>query len=106
MKMFLHFTNRSGNEVSLVIYNNSYSEAIGQLTGSCERAFGEEGRTSTTTIDKALGINSGYGFYYIFKDYIQQLEFIVSGSEISSAGFSLSLDGLSKKSSIGFSRSL
>ncbi len=96
------FTNRSGSEVSLVIYNNSYSEAIGNITGSCERAFGEEGRTSTTTIDKALGINSGYGFYYIFKDYLQQLEFIVSGAEISSAGFSFHLMGYQRKVLLDF----
>ena len=96
------FTNRSGNEVSLVIFNNSYSEAIGTINGSCERAFGEEGRTSTTTIDKALGINSGYGFYYIFKDYIQQLEFIASGSEISSAGFFFHLMGYQRKVLLDF----
>ncbi len=91
------FTNRSGNEVSLVIYNNSYGEAIGTINSSCERAFGEEGRTITTTIDKLLGINSGYGFYYIFKDYIQNLEFIVSGAEISSTGFSFHLIGYQRK---------
>ncbi len=96
------FTNRSGNEVSLVIYNNSYSEAVGTINGSCERAYGEEGRTSTTTIDKSLGINSGYGFYYIFKDYIQQLEFIVSGSEISSAGFFFHLMGYQRKVLLDF----
>ena len=96
------FTNRSGNEVSLVIYNNSYSEAIGTINSSCERAFGEEGRTSTTTIDKSLGINSGYGFYYIFKDYIQQLEFIVSGSQLSSAGFSFHLMGYQRKVLLDF----
>jgi len=96
------FTNRSGNEVSLVIYNNSYSEAIGTINSSCERAYGEEGRTSTTTIDKSLGINSGYGFYYIFKDYIQQLEFIVSGSQLSSAGFSFHLMGYQRKVLLDF----
>ncbi|MBE0551528.1 MAG: alpha-amylase, partial [Ignavibacterium sp.] len=96
------FTNRSEKEVSLVIYNNSYSEAIGSINGSCERAYGEESRTSTTTIDKALGINSGYGFYYIFKDYVQQLEFIVSGLEISSAGFFFHLMGYQRKVLLDF----
>ena len=96
------FTNRSGNEVSLVIYNNSYSEAIGTINSSCERAFGEEGRTSTTTIDKSLGINSGFGFYYIFKDYVQQLEFIASGSQLSSAGFSFHLMGYQRKVLLDF----
>lgn len=96
------FTNKFEKEVSLVIYNNSYSEAIGNVAGSCERAYGEEGRTSTTTIDKALGINSGYGFYYIFKDYIQQLEFIVSGAEISSAGFYFHLMGYQRKVLLDF----
>ena len=91
------FTNRSGSEVSLVIYNNSYSEAFGTINYSCERAYGEEGRTNTTSIDKALGINTGYGFYYIFQDHIKHLEFIVSGSEISSAGFSFHLMGYQSK---------
>ncbi len=96
------FTNRSGNEVSLVIYNNSYSEAFGSINYSCERAYGEEGRTTTTTIDKALGINFGNNFYYIFKDYVQQLEFIISGSEISSSGFSFHLMGYQRKVLLGF----
>ncbi|MDP2364569.1 MAG: hypothetical protein Q8M94_12470, partial [Ignavibacteria bacterium] len=96
------FTNRSGNEVSLVIYNNSYSEAFGAINYSCERAFGEEGRTTTTTIDKALNIDFGNGFYYIFKDYIQQLEFIISGSQLSSAGFSFHLNGYQRKVLLDF----
>ncbi|MCU0343295.1 MAG: alpha-amylase family glycosyl hydrolase [Ignavibacterium sp.] len=96
------FTNRSEKEVSLVIYNNSYIEAVGTINFSCERAYGEEGRTSTTTIDKALGINSGYGFYYIFKDYVQQIEFIVSGSEISSSGFFFHLMGYQRKVLLDF----
>lgn len=96
------FTNRSGNEVSFVLYNNSYTEAIGTINSSCERAFGEEGRTSTTSIDKSLGINSGYGFYYIFKDYIQQREFIASGSQLSSSGFSFHLMGYQRKVLLDF----
>jgi len=91
------FTNRSGNEVALVIYNNSYSEAIGKINYSCEKSYGEEGRTNTTSIDKALNINSSYGHYYIFKDYIKQLEYIVSGTEISSGGFAFHLVGYQRK---------
>ncbi len=96
------FTNRSGNEVSLVIYNNAFPEAFGTINYSCERTYGEEGQTHTTTIDKALGINSNYGFYYIFKDYVTQLEFIVSGAEISSAGFSFHLMGYQRKVLLDF----
>jgi glycosidase len=96
------FTNRSGNEVALVIYNNSYSEAIGKINYSCQKSFGEEGRTSTTLIDKALNINSSYGHYYIFKDYVKQLEYIVSGTEISSGGFSFHLMGYQRKVLLDF----
>lgn len=97
------FTNKSGNEVSLVVYNNSYSEAFGTVNYSCERAVsGEEGRTGATTINKALGINSDYGFYYIFKDHVLQLEHIVSGSEISSSGFSFHLMGYQRKVFLDF----
>ena len=96
------FTNRSGNEVSLVIFNNSYSEAFGKINYSCEKSYGEEGRTRTTTIDKALNVNSSYGNYYIFKDYIQQLEYIVSGTDISSNGFSFHLMGYQRKVLLDF----
>ena len=96
------FTNRSGNEAALVIYNNSYSEAVGKINYSCEKSFGEEGRTSTTSVDKALRINSAYGHYYIFKDYVKQLEFIVSGKEISSGGFTFHLMGYQRKVLLDF----
>lgn len=96
------FTNRSGNEIGLVIYNNSYSEAIGKINYSCEKSFGEEGRTSTTSIDKALNINPSYGHYYIFRDYVKQLEYIVSGIEISSSGFSFHLMGYQRKVLLDF----
>ncbi len=91
------FTNKIGDEVALVIYNNSYSEAFGTINYTCEKAFGEEGRTRTTSIDKALGINPAYGYYYIFKDPIQQLEFIYRGSDISSSGIYFHLMGYQKR---------
>lgn len=91
------FTNKSGDEVALVIYNNSYSEAFGTINYSCEKAYGEEGRTHTTTIDKALSINSNYGYYYIFNDPVQQLEFLLRGSDISSSGIYFHLRGYERK---------
>lgn len=91
------FTNRSGNEVAFVIYNNSYSEAFGTINYSCEKAYGEEGRTQTTSIEKALNINPAQGYYYIFKDPVQQLEFIFRGSDISSAGIYFHLMGYQRK---------
>ena len=96
------FTNRSGKEVSLVVYNNSYSEAFGFINASTERVYGESGRTSTTNIDKALGINSGYGFYYIYKDHVQQLEYIVNGSQLSSTGFTFHLLGYQRQVLLDF----
>lgn len=91
------FTNKSGNETALVIYNNSYTEAIGKIYYSCEKSYGEEGKTKTTSIDKELNISSFFGHYYIFKDYVSQLEYITSGTEISSNGFSFHLMGYQRK---------
>ncbi|HRN25556.1 MAG TPA: alpha-amylase family glycosyl hydrolase [Ignavibacteriaceae bacterium] len=96
------FTNRSGKEVSLVVYNNSYYETVGAINANAERVYGEEGRTSTTNIDKALGINSGYGFYCIYKDHVQQLEYIVNCSQIASTGFSFHLLGYQRKVLLDF----
>lgn len=91
------YTNKNGNETVLVIYNNSYSEAIGKINYSCEKSYGEEGKTRTTSIDKELNISSFYGHYYIFKNYVNQLEYIVSGTEISSNGFAFHLMGYQRK---------
>lgn len=91
------FTNKNGNEVSLVIYNNSYNEADGTINYSCQKAYGEEGKTQTTTIGKALDINSNYGYYYIFKDHVQQLEYIFRGSDINSNGIHFYLRGYQRK---------
>ena len=96
------FSNKNGNEVSLVIFNNSYSETKGFIAASCERTHGEEGRTSTTTLDKALRIKSGYGYYYIYKDYVQQLEYIISGSQLASVGFSFQLMGYQRQVILDF----
>ncbi len=96
------FTNKAGNEFALVIYNNSYSEAHGKINYSCEKAYGEEGRTSTTSIDKALSINSNPGYFYIYKDHVQQLEYIISGQEVSSDGLSFHLMGYQKKVLLDF----
>ena len=102
MKTYLLSQIEMGMKYLLVLYNNSYSEAIGTIISSCERAYGEEGRTSTTTIDKTLGINSSNNIYYIFKDYVQQLEFIIPGQQISSAGFSFHLMGYQRKVLLDF----
>jgi len=96
------FTNSNENERTLVIYNNAFTEAKGTINYSCEKVYDEEGRTATTTIDKALGINSSYGFYYIFNDHITQLEYIVSGLEISSEGFKFHLNGYQRKVLLDF----
>lgn len=96
------FTNRAENVNVLVIYNNSYTEAYGKINYSCEKAYGEEGRTITTTIDKALNINSNPGYFYIFRDHSQQLEFIMSGQEVSSNGITFHLMGYQKKVLLDF----
>lgn len=91
------FTNKNGNETALVIYNNSYTEAAGKIYYSCDKSYGEEGKTKTTTIDKELNLSSYYGHYYIFKNYVNQLEYIVSGTEITSDGFAFHLMGYQRK---------
>lgn len=96
------FTNRSGDEVTLVIYNNSYNEAFGKINYSCEKSYGEEGRTKTTTVDKALNIDSSQGVFYIFNDHVQQLEYLIPGSEISSKGFTFHLMGYQRKVLLNF----
>ncbi|MBE2279333.1 MAG: hypothetical protein IAE91_02990, partial [Ignavibacteriaceae bacterium] len=110
------FTNSSGNEKTLVFYNNSYFPAMGYIRNSSgkrskavyiedkskdpdwENAFAEDEKANPNeleykTLVNYLGIKNSQGYFYIYRDYISGKEFIRTGTELYSDGFRISLGG-------------
>ncbi|MCX8106790.1 MAG: alpha-amylase family glycosyl hydrolase [Ignavibacterium album] len=96
------FTNQSGNEKALVIYNNSYFEAFGLINYSCQKSRFSDGQTSNRKVAEALGFNNSSSFFYIFKDFVKNEEHILKGNDVWNFGISYHLWGYERKVFLDF----
>lgn len=86
------YSNRSGNESALIIFNNSYSEAFGSIRHSSDKVQ-KNNSLSGTNISSALGLNNSQMFYYSYKDHITNKYFLISGEVVSREGMHFHLRG-------------
>ncbi len=96
------FTNQSGTEKALVLYNNSYFEAFGLINFSCQKSRHSDGNTSNRKIAEILSINNSGSFFYILKDFVKNEEFILKGSDVWTFGMNFHLSGYERKVFIDF----
>lgn len=92
------FTNMSGNEKTLVLYNNSYEQTRGRIKHSTGKvvSFDENGNPveiKNKSINEALHLNTSEDVYLIITDHKTKLEYLHSTREISEGGFSALLNG-------------
>lgn len=92
------FSNYSGNEKALVLFNNSYSQAFGKIKFSTGKVSKENQGIDNSpiiikSISEALKLRKESGIYYILKDHKTKLEYLKSAEEINYDGISTSLDG-------------
>ncbi|MDP2424622.1 MAG: alpha-amylase family glycosyl hydrolase [Bacteroidales bacterium] len=89
------YTNKSGNERALVLFNNKYESTTGKIFTSAPKLSrqGAEKATRSIGLGEALSLNKGDKIHYIFKEYISGLEFLRSSDEIHQHGFSWGLQG-------------
>ncbi len=89
------FSNKVDNEIALVLYNNSYSQASGSIRYSClkAKANNKGGSINPRKISNVLGFKPLSGYFYIYTDHRTQLQYLISGKEISRNGFSIHLFG-------------
>jgi hypothetical protein len=89
------FSNRSGNERAIVIYNNKYEHTSGWINHSTGKAiptgYGDEKKIINTNLANAIGINGNKNFYYVFRDHVNNLEYIRTGSELHQNGIYVEL---------------
>lgn len=96
------FTNQHQQEKSLVVYNNSYFEAFGLINFSCQKTRQSDGVTSSRKIAEALQLNNSSSFFYIYKDFVKNEEFILKGSDVWNFGISFHLKGYERKVFLDF----
>ena len=88
------FSNKSGNDSALVLYNNSYFETEGSIVFSHPKMIsGNGGMKRPHHIAELLNFKSSKEYYYIYTDHRTQLQFLVSGKEIAEHGFKIHLFG-------------
>ncbi|HSF82043.1 MAG TPA: alpha-amylase family glycosyl hydrolase [Anaerolineales bacterium] len=96
------YSNRAGNERSLVVYHNRYARARGWVRSSA--AFlDKQGETSTSrepgervliqkSLAEGLQLNSQVGYYTILRDNISGLEFIRDNRQLHQEGLYFELE--------------
>jgi len=89
------FSNKVDSEIALVLYNNSYSQASGSIRYSCLKASvkNKSGSMNPRKISNVLGFKPLSGYFYIYIDHRTQLQYLLSGKELSKNGFSIHLFG-------------
>lgn len=95
------YSNKSGNEFALVLYNNSYAEAFGSIRYSSDK-IQKDNSLNNTTIANALSLNVANQFFYSYCDYSTNLYHLLSGNEIHYNGFNLHLRGYQVKVLLDF----
>ncbi len=87
------FTNRSGDEKTLVLYNNSYNETKGTINYSAGRIRGNGSDITGAKLAESLNIKHDPQYFYVFTEQKTNLKFIFSGAEINDDGMFFGLDG-------------
>jgi len=89
------YSNRSGQERAVILYNNRLSTTTGWIRVSTQVNEGrqDETRLVTRTLGDALGLTQSSQIYYLFKDYKDGLEYVRSGQQIHEEGLFVQLHG-------------
>lgn len=86
------FTNRSGNEKVLVLYNNKYERATGIIKISYPKLYAD-GMSRSLNINEALGLNVQNQIFYICKEHVSGLNFILKPNDLRQLGWRYALNG-------------
>lgn len=80
------YSNRSGDERSLVLYHNKYAETRGWVKTSAAYMDKASGSLTQKSLGEGLNLPTGLLDYVTFRDYVTHLEFIRSCQELVQKG--------------------
>jgi hypothetical protein len=87
------YSNRAGNDISLVLYNNSYPRASGWIHHSAVAIPQRDGSFRKDSLAQALSLHGDDAYYALFWEQRSQLWYIRSAREIADKGLFVSLNG-------------
>lgn len=89
------YSNCSGGERGLILYNNAYNTTSGWIRQSVPMNVGEGGkdRFVSVCLSEALALQSDANYFYIFRDTRENLEYIRSGASLTHDGLFAHLNG-------------
>ncbi len=88
------YSNRTGNERSLVVYHNRYADARGWIRSSVAYLVKTDGGQRTLVqknLGQGLGLHADGNFFCIFRDHVTGLEYIRSSQELYQSGLYVEL---------------
>ena len=97
----LAFSNRSGEENALVIYNNSYETYEGTIKYSNLKVSNGNVQ-SPKYITAVFNFKNDPRFFYIYNDHRTELQFLISGKVINDEGFQAKLFGYQYRICLNF----
>jgi glycosidase len=86
------YSNNVNGERSLIIYNNSYTEAKGTINYTANK-INSSGNISNKKLSETMGIRGEQNVYYIYRDHRSNLEYIRTGNDICDSGLYIVLGG-------------
>ncbi|MCH7773871.1 MAG: alpha-amylase, partial [Bacteroidetes bacterium] len=95
------YSNKSGSETALVIYNNSYETCEGRIKYSNPKSTNGNIKPPGD-IAAILNFKVEPVYYYIYKDHRTQLQFLLSGEEVNRDGFKIKLFGYQYRICLNF----
>lgn len=87
----LAYSNRAGNERSLVVYHNKFSDTRGWIRTSAAYLDKGSGQLVQKSLSEGLSLPSAPDVYVIFRDLVSGLEYIRSCREVAETGMFIQL---------------
>ncbi len=85
------YSNRCGEERTLVVYHNRDAETDGWLCETAAKRDDEEGPLGRTTLSRALGLKDEPSLYYRFRDHRDNRWYLRQGRELAKEGLYVQL---------------
>jgi len=87
------YSNRTGNEAALVVYNNRYGSTRGTIDRSAAYADKGSGQLRQRTLHEGLGLGNGQATILAWRDSHTGLEYLRRASVLAERGITLDLQG-------------
>jgi hypothetical protein len=87
------YSNRSGGEIALVFFNNSYFRASGWIRRGSVSIPQKDGSFRQDTLNQALSLHAENCFFTVFREHCSNLWYIRSSKDLAERGLFVGLNG-------------